>query len=507
MSHAACATGTLNLIDAARRAGVRRVVYAASSSAYGGASSEDGQTEDTPIKTLSPYAAAKFAGELYLQAFTATYGLETVRLRFFNIFGPRQRADSPYSGVIALFIAAMSSGKPPLVHGDGLQSRDFTYVANAVQALMKAAESPKSVSGNVYNIGTHASISVLQLVDALNNLLGRNLKPIHAEPRAGDAALFQSRYLANLSRPRLRPRCVVRGRTQANLGLVSRIEVAAPRSTLREPIRGAWIVFISISWLSICSFQRSNRYEVEDAASARGGAPMSPITLSAETGRTAMPTQCAWSQQWDNLLFAHWQVGPEIIRHLVPNGLQLDLRDGSAWISIVAFDLTTRRFGISLRFPELNLRTYVRHRDEPGVLFLSLHAGHRLGVALARRLTPLPYFHAPIRCTRMENSFTFRSPRMDAECRLNSVCRPAAIGSLDEWLLERYRGFTLDRHGQLFTVAVSHPRWQIRDGSLQLHSRWFDDFPKFDFTRQPDTWHFSDGVAARIGKFEAFASR
>ena len=139
VSHAACATGTLNVLDAARKAGVRRVVYAASSSAYGGASSQDGQAEDTPVKTLSPYAAAKFSGELYMQAFTATYGLETVRLRFFNIFGPRQRADSPYSGVIALFIAAMSAGKAPSVHGDGLQSRDFTFVATAVQALTNAA--------------------------------------------------------------------------------------------------------------------------------------------------------------------------------------------------------------------------------------------------------------------------------------------------------------------------------------------------------------------------------
>ena len=103
-THAACATGTLNLLDAARKNGVRRVVYAASSSAYGGAGGEAAQTEDLPVAAKSPYAAAKLAGELYLQAFAHTYGLETVRLRFFNIFGPRQRADSPYSGVIALFI-------------------------------------------------------------------------------------------------------------------------------------------------------------------------------------------------------------------------------------------------------------------------------------------------------------------------------------------------------------------------------------------------------------------
>jgi UDP-glucose 4-epimerase len=184
-THLACATGTLQVLDAARRHGVRRVVYAASSSAYGGLSSKAGQTEDAPIHPLSPYAAAKLAGELYAQAFSATYGLETVRLRFFNIFGPRQRADSPYSGVIALFIASMSAGRAPTVHGDGLQSRDFTYVGNAVQALVRAAAAP-GVSGSVYNVGTGNSVTVLDLVAALNRLLGTNLVPQHAAPRTGD---------------------------------------------------------------------------------------------------------------------------------------------------------------------------------------------------------------------------------------------------------------------------------------------------------------------------------
>jgi UDP-glucose 4-epimerase len=184
-THRACATGTLHVLDAARKAGVRRVVYVASSSAYGGLSSEEGQPEDAPVKPLSPYAAAKLAGELYMEAFAATYGIETVRLRFFNVFGPRQRADSPYSGVIALFAAAMSAGKAPTVHGDGLQSRDFTYVDNAVQALRKAAAAP-GVSGNVYNVGTGASITVLDLVRELNRLLGTDLKPQHAPPRTGD---------------------------------------------------------------------------------------------------------------------------------------------------------------------------------------------------------------------------------------------------------------------------------------------------------------------------------
>jgi len=184
-THAACATGTLNVLDAARQSGVRRVVYAASSSAYGGFSSQEGQTEDTPLQPLSPYAAAKLTGELYAQAFSASYGLETVRLRFFNIFGPRQRADSPYSGVIALFLAAMCQGRAPTVHGDGLQSRDFTYVANAVQALIKAGATA-GVSGRVYNIGTGTSITILDLVAALNRLLGTRLVPEHAPPRPGD---------------------------------------------------------------------------------------------------------------------------------------------------------------------------------------------------------------------------------------------------------------------------------------------------------------------------------
>lgn len=185
VTHAACATGTLNLLDAARKCGVRRVVYAASSSAYGGHSSPGGQTEDLPVVAKSPYAAAKLAGELYMQAFAHTYGLETVRLRFFNIFGPRQRFDSPYSGVIALFTAAMAAGRAPAIHGDGLQGRDFTFVANAVQALARASDAPDA-SGNVYNVGTGRSVTLLELVAALNRVLGTNLAPTFAPTRAGD---------------------------------------------------------------------------------------------------------------------------------------------------------------------------------------------------------------------------------------------------------------------------------------------------------------------------------
>ena len=184
-THAACATGTLNLLDAARKVGVRRVVYAASSSAYGGDTGSGGQREDQLPAAKSPYAAAKLAGELYMQAFAATYGIETVRLRFFNIFGPRQRSDSPYSGVIALFTALMARGDLPTVHGDGLQSRDFTYVANAVHALRRAAEVP-DVSGNVYNVGTGRSVTVRELIEALNDVLETELEPVYGASPAGD---------------------------------------------------------------------------------------------------------------------------------------------------------------------------------------------------------------------------------------------------------------------------------------------------------------------------------
>jgi UDP-glucose 4-epimerase len=183
-THRVCAGGTLAVLDAARRAGIRRVVYAASSSAYG-IPAADVQTEDDPVSPLSPYAAAKLAGEMYAQAFAATYGLETVRLRFFNIFGPRQRADSPYSGVIALFTAALGSGRAPIIFGDGQQSRDFTFVTDVVQALVRAAEVP-GVSGRVYNIGTGRAVNLLQLLDALNRLLGTQVTAQHAPARAGD---------------------------------------------------------------------------------------------------------------------------------------------------------------------------------------------------------------------------------------------------------------------------------------------------------------------------------
>jgi UDP-glucose 4-epimerase len=189
-THEVCATGTLCVLDAARQMGVRRVVYAASSSAHGGTPGSL-RSETDATAPLSPYASSKLAGELYCQSFTTVYGLETVRLRFFNVFGPRQDARSPYTGVIALFIAAMLAGQRPSVQGDGLQSRDFTYVENVVNALIRSAEAPHAV-GNVYNIGNGAATTVLDLVQHLNTILGKRLEPIHAPARAGDVRHSQA---------------------------------------------------------------------------------------------------------------------------------------------------------------------------------------------------------------------------------------------------------------------------------------------------------------------------
>jgi UDP-glucose 4-epimerase len=189
-THEVCATGTLSVLDAARQMGVRRVLYAASSSAYGGTPGAL-RSESDPIAPLSPYASSKLSGELYCQSFTTVYGLETVRLRFFNVFGPRQDARSPYTGVIALFIAGMLAGKRPTVQGDGLQSRDFTYVENAVQALIRAADAPAAV-GKVYNIGNGETTTILKLVQHLNDILGTDLAPIPGPARAGDVRHSQA---------------------------------------------------------------------------------------------------------------------------------------------------------------------------------------------------------------------------------------------------------------------------------------------------------------------------
>ena len=183
-TNAACVTGTLTLLDAARRAGVRRLVYAASSSAYGDQPFSSKRESDLP-GPLSPYAVAKLAGEHYCRAFTATYRFETVAIRYFNVFGPRQDPNSPYSAVIPKFITSLLAGEPPIIYGDGLQSRDFTYIENVVHGNLLAADA-QDVAGRVFNVACGGSITLLDLLQALNELLGTDIQPCFENPRAGD---------------------------------------------------------------------------------------------------------------------------------------------------------------------------------------------------------------------------------------------------------------------------------------------------------------------------------
>ncbi|MCO6459422.1 MAG: SDR family oxidoreductase [Pirellulaceae bacterium] len=183
-TNAACVTGTVSLLDQARRHGVRRVVYAASSSCYGDQPFSSKREVDLPAP-LSPYAVAKLSGEYYCQAFHATYGLETVCLRYFNVFGPRQDPHSEYSAVIPRFITRLLAGERPVIYGDGLQSRDFTYIDNVVQGNLLAAEA-RGVGGRSINLASGRSTTLLQLLRALQDLLGTPLEPIHEPPRVGD---------------------------------------------------------------------------------------------------------------------------------------------------------------------------------------------------------------------------------------------------------------------------------------------------------------------------------
>jgi UDP-glucose 4-epimerase len=183
-THHACVTGTVNLLDAARRAGVRRVVYAGSSSAYGNAPEMPKRESHNP-ETLSPYAAAKLAGEYYCQAFAASYPIEVVRLRYFNVFGPRQDPKSPYSAVIPLFASALVEGRTPRIYGTGEQSRDFVFVENVVDANILASRAP-GVSGNVYNVACGTTISVLELLKLICDELNQPFIPEFMPPRVGD---------------------------------------------------------------------------------------------------------------------------------------------------------------------------------------------------------------------------------------------------------------------------------------------------------------------------------
>jgi nucleoside-diphosphate-sugar epimerase len=175
---------TLNVLVAARDAGVRRVVYAGSSSAYGDTPTLP-KREDMVTNPLSPYALQKLVGEQYLRLFATLYGLETVTIRYFNVFGPRQDPSSPYSGVISLFVSSLLDGRRPTICGDGGQTRDFTYVANVVDGVLRASTAA-GVSGAVINVATGGRVSINELFTTLRDLIGVKVEPEYIAPRAGD---------------------------------------------------------------------------------------------------------------------------------------------------------------------------------------------------------------------------------------------------------------------------------------------------------------------------------
>jgi UDP-glucose 4-epimerase len=190
ISNRANIDASVNLLVAARDAGVRRVVYAGSSSAYGNSETLP-KVETMPTAPLSPYALQKLVAEQYCQMFTNLYGFETVSIRYFNVFGPRQDPSSPYSGVISLFISALCEGRRPTIFGDGEQTRDFTYVANVVDGVLRACRAANA-SGEVINVATGGRISLNQLFETVKRKVGSQVQPIYSDPRAGDVRHSQA---------------------------------------------------------------------------------------------------------------------------------------------------------------------------------------------------------------------------------------------------------------------------------------------------------------------------
>ncbi len=184
-THMANAFGTLNLLEGCRQHGVGRFVYAASSSAYGDQDVDQKVETLTPIP-LSPYAVQKLCGEHYCKVYHSLFGVRTVGLRYFNVFGARQNPRSQYAAVVPAFVTRMLRGEPPIVFGDGLQSRDFTYIGNVVDANFKAIEAPDAACGGIYNAACGESISLLRLIELINGALGTDIAPLHEPARAGD---------------------------------------------------------------------------------------------------------------------------------------------------------------------------------------------------------------------------------------------------------------------------------------------------------------------------------
>jgi len=183
-THKHCVDATFTLLLAARDAGIKRFVYAASSSAYGDAPTSP-KVETMPASPLSPYAVAKLTGEYYCSVFYKIFGLETVSLRYFNVFGPYQDPASQYAAAIPAFVTAILKDEPPTIYGDGEQSRDFTYIDNVVDANLLAARA-KRTQGEVINIACGQAVTVNEIIDMINNLLGKSVKPTYTPPRPGD---------------------------------------------------------------------------------------------------------------------------------------------------------------------------------------------------------------------------------------------------------------------------------------------------------------------------------
>jgi UDP-glucose 4-epimerase len=212
-SHAAGPTATLNMLEAARRAAARRLIFAASSSAYGNTDELPKHENMLPLP-LSPYAASKLAGEHYVRVYAQTMGLDGISLRYFNIYGPRQDPSSPYSGVISLFAQALLNRRQPTIFGDGTQTRDFTFVADAVRANLLAFDAPLPLEGQVVNVGAGRQTSLLQVLEAMNRVLETDIRPILQPARAGDVA-----------------------HSLASLGRVARLLGYAPTVGLEEGLR------------------------------------------------------------------------------------------------------------------------------------------------------------------------------------------------------------------------------------------------------------------------------
>jgi nucleoside-diphosphate-sugar epimerase len=207
--------GTLNVLVAARDAKVRRFAYAASSSAYGETPTLP-KTETMPPEPISPYGVTKFVGELYAQVFGRAYGLENVSIRYFNVFGPRQDPTSQYSGVLARFALALLEGQPPVVYGDGEQSRDFTYIDNVVDQTLRACEAPNA-SGMVFNGGTGARITLNEVLKLLEKITGQKIQAKYEPPRTGDIR-----------------------HSQADISLARKILGYEPRVDFEEGLRRTW---------------------------------------------------------------------------------------------------------------------------------------------------------------------------------------------------------------------------------------------------------------------------